>query len=112
MGCRLGLACNRHADASGRFLHYHEDTLTTKFREARDKAGLSPRITFHSLRQTFATNLARAGPSFKTIQDLLGQSDPDSAKIYVHAFEEEKQRAAEKIQLPKRSVTLGLQPTS
>jgi hypothetical protein len=92
----------KHADASGRFIHYQEDTITAKFRKYRDEAGLSPPITFHSLRHPFATNLAASGVSFKTVQGLLGQSDPDSTKVYRDPFEEEIKKAAEIVQLPKR----------
>ena len=76
------------------------DYLTKAFGAYVARAGLRPDITFHALRHTFATWLASAGVSFTLIQALLGQSDPDSTKVYVHAHSEDLVRAINKLKLP------------
>lgn len=79
---------------------YTGDRLTRLFADYVARAGLPGNITFHALRHTFATRLASAGVSQTMIQALLGQSDPDSAKIYVHPFTDDVMNAMKKISLP------------
>ena len=58
------------------WLSYHLDKLC-------EKAGLR-RITWHKLRHTFASNLARAGAKVEVIQQLLGHSTIIMTMRYTH----------------------------
>jgi site-specific recombinase XerD len=53
-------------------------------RQAVDRAGLPPRVTAHTLRHTFATELLEAGIDLLTIQKILGHADLKTTLIYTH----------------------------
>lgn len=52
------------------------------FTRYRGLAGLSPRVTCHSLRHSIATHLLDAGASLEFVQDHLGHRDIRSTTIY------------------------------
>jgi site-specific recombinase XerD len=59
-------------------------TVEQVMRRSVKKAGLSPAITPHSLRHSFATHLMEAGVEFRNIQALLGHRNPKSTEVYLH----------------------------
>ena len=52
------------------------------------------KITFHSLRHTFASWLALQGETLLTIRDLLGQKTLTMTMRYTHLIPDHKRRAA------------------
>ncbi len=66
--------------------HLHESAVQRAVREAVLRAGLSQRVTCHTLRHSFATHLLEAGYDIRTIQELLGHKDVSTTMIYTHVL--------------------------
>jgi integrase len=55
-----------------------------RYREALVAAGLPATFSFHDLRHTFGTTMARAGVEVGTIQAWLGHADLATTQLYMH----------------------------
>lgn len=64
--------------------HVHEDTLGKALKLATRKAGLHKRVTAHTLRHSFATNLLANGASITQVQELLGHNSVETTQVYLH----------------------------
>jgi site-specific recombinase XerD len=64
--------------------HYHTDYISKKFKDSVRKAKLSEQIHFHTLRHSFASNLANRGVPLIVIQELMGHSSIVTTQIYSH----------------------------
>jgi integrase len=66
--------------------HVHETAIQRAVREAVASAGLTKRVTCHSLRHSFATRLLESGASIRTVQELLRHSDVRTTMQYTHVL--------------------------
>lgn len=66
--------------------HIHEDTLGKALKAATRRIGLSKRITAHTLRHSFATNLLASGASITQVQELLGHNSVETTQVYLHCI--------------------------
>jgi integron integrase len=66
--------------------HVHENGLQKYIKSAAAAAGLSKRVTCHTLRHCFATHLLESGYDIRTVQELLGHADVATTMIYTHVL--------------------------
>lgn len=65
-------------------MKFCSDYVSKSFKKACNNAGIDKSIHFHSLRHSFASNLAQKGISLYIIKELLGHSSITTTEIYSH----------------------------
>ncbi len=54
-----------------------------------EKAGITKRVSPHTFRHTFASDLLRATKNIRLVQKALGYEDLSTTMIYTHIVDEE-----------------------
>lgn len=74
--------------------HIHSKSVSDLMRRALDRSGITTaRLTGHSLRHFFGTELVRAGTDLRTAQELLRHASLATTQIYVEIAQEQKDAA-------------------
>ena len=79
--------------------------LSQTFRRYAEAAGVTERkrVTPHTLRHVFASELLHAGANLRQIQELLGHKHLDSTQRYTHVNAHELRGAVKRLQFPSSS---------
>lgn len=83
--------------------HIHAKSVTELLTRCIRRAGITdPKLTGHSLRHTFATDLVRAGVDIRIISEMLGHANLATTSIYTQVVSSQQVEAIGKIglQLP------------
>ncbi|MDR1776185.1 MAG: tyrosine recombinase XerC [Actinomycetes bacterium] len=69
---------------SSRGMRLQPDAIRRIVTAAARAAGITVRVTPHSLRHSFATDLLSAGADLRSVQELLGHENLSTTQIYTH----------------------------
>lgn len=78
---------------------FNSDYISRNFKKACRKAKLKEEIHFHTLRHSFASNLAIKGVPIIVIKELLGHSSITTTEIYSHTNIEALQSAVKQLKV-------------
>ena len=83
------------------FLNARGERLTRqgfwqKLKEYVKSAGLSSRISPHTLRHSFATHMLSGGADLRSVQELLGHANISTTQVYTHLTTEHVRRTYDK----------------
>ena len=66
--------------------HAHPGSFGNSLREAVKKLGLPQRVSAHTLRHSYATEMLRMGTDLRSLQEAMGHSSVKTTEVYTHVL--------------------------
>jgi integrase/recombinase XerD len=66
--------------------HYSERSVQAFFAEARDKARIKKKLSTHSFRHAFATELLKASSDLDFVRKVMGHASIKTTQVYLHVI--------------------------
>jgi integrase/recombinase XerC len=100
IGLRNARRDKAKSDIRALFLNFRGQRLTTRsirrmISSYALQVGLSPEVSPHTLRHSFATHLLQRGADLRVVQELLGHENISTTQIYTHVTAREMQAVYE-----------------
>lgn len=92
-----GLAEDPRERGTVRRHHVLAKTYQQAVTQAARAAGFDKRVTSHALRHSFATHLMESGTDLCRVQELLGHSNLETTRIYLHVMNTEMKSPADQL---------------
>ena len=74
---------------------YNQRSIQMIVRQAAGKAGITKKVTPHTLRHSFAMHLLEGGADIRSIQAMLGHKNLQTTQIYTHVANKNIQKLSE-----------------
>ena len=86
--CPYGKRQKRQGDNPAEQMRWKLETMYSKsnLRRAVAASNIMKKVSCHTFRHTFATQLLENGYDIRTVQELLGHNDVKTMQIYTHVL--------------------------
>lgn len=85
---------------------YSPESIRKFLRKSCKLAGITKRVTPHTLRHSYATHLLENGTDIRYIQELLGHSRPETTMVYTHVRSQDLQKITNPLDLFVKQIEL------
>ena len=86
--------------------NYSATSIRSFLKKSCQAAGISKRVTPHSLRHSYATHLLEQGTDIRYIQELLGHSRPETTMVYTHVSKKDLRGIKSPLDIALNKLTL------